>query len=81
MFLVDHTLFHSNTALSYSSEHYSEEEAIFFDDHKVITKQQKGHQSSSREAFIEVQLFHEHQQVFDLSFKDPVAAFIESYIS
>jgi hypothetical protein len=81
IFRVDHNLCHSNTALSSHSEYYSEEEVIVFDDHKVITKEQKGNQSSNREAVIEMQLFPEDQEVSDFSFKDPVAAFIESYIS
>ena len=59
IFLADHNLCHSNNALSLSSEHYSEEEVIVFDDHKLITKEQESHQSSGKKAVIEVQLFHE----------------------
>jgi hypothetical protein len=59
IFRFDYNLFDLNTALSLSFEHYSEEEVIVFDDHKVITKEQKGHQSSSREAVIDVKLFPE----------------------
>ena len=81
IFLAHHNLCHSNTALSLSSEHYSEEEVIVFDDHKLITKEQESHQSSGRKAVIEVQIFHEDQQISDISFKYPVAAYIESYIS
>ena len=81
IFLADHDLCHSNTSLSLTSEHYSEEEVIVFYDHKLITKEQESHQYSGRKAVIEVQLFHEYQQISDISFKDPVAAYIESYIS
>lgn len=81
IFRVDHNLCHSNISPSLSSKNYFEEEVIVFDDHKVITKEQEGNQSSNREAIIEMQLFREDQEVFDFSFKDLVAAFIEPYIS
>ena len=61
IFRADHNLCHSNTALSSSLEHFSEEEVIVFDDHKVITKEQEGHQFSGREAVIEVQQFPKDQ--------------------
>jgi len=80
MFLADHNFCHLNTAISSSSEHYSEEEVVVFDDHKLISREQEGHKSCSRGTIINVQLFPKDQQVSDLSFKDPVAAFIESYI-
>jgi hypothetical protein len=88
IFKTDHDLCHSNTALSSSSENFSEEKVIVFDDHNVITKEQEVNQSSNRrtvmveqEVSIDIQLFPEDQHVSDLCFKDPVAAFIESYIS
>ena len=80
IFLADHNLYHSNTYLSLSSEHYSEEEVIVFYDHKLITKEQESHQSSGKKEVIKVQLFHEDQQIPSISFKDPVAAYIESCI-
>jgi hypothetical protein len=81
IFIVDQNLCYSNTALSSFSEHCSEEEVIVFDDQKAITKESESHKYSSKEAVIEIQLFPEEKQVSDLSFKDPVAAFIESYFS
>jgi hypothetical protein len=81
MFTADHNLCYSNTAQSSSSEYCLEKEVIVFDDYKLITKEQEDNQSSSREAVVQVEFFPEDQQVFEFSFKDPVAAFIESYIS
>jgi len=43
MFLADYNPCHLNTALSSSSEHYSEEEVVVFDDHKLISREQEGH--------------------------------------
>ena len=51
------------------------------DDQKMITKESKNHKYSRKEAVIEIKLFPEEKQVSNLSFKDPVAAFIESYFS
>jgi hypothetical protein len=81
IFIVDQNICYSNTALSSFSEHYSEEEVKGFDDHKVIIKEEEGYQSFGREAVIQVEFFPEDQQISDISFKDPVATFIESYIS
>jgi hypothetical protein len=57
-------------------------------DHKLISRELEGDQSSSkgivtaeREAAIDVHFFPEDQYVSDLCFQDPVAAFMESYIS
>ena len=52
-----------------------------FDDYEVITKEQESHQTSGTEAVIEEKFFSEYQQILDISFKDPVVDFIESYIS
>jgi hypothetical protein len=70
------------------SDHFSEEKVIMINDHKLISRELEGDQSSSkgtvtaeREAAIDVQFFPEDQYVSDLCFQDPVAAFMESYIS
>jgi hypothetical protein len=82
MFLADHNPCHLNTALSSSYDHDSEERQIaIFYDHKLLSREQEIHQSSSKEVVMVEQVFSLDQHVYDLSFKDPVAAFMESYIS
>jgi hypothetical protein len=81
IFRADHNLCHSNPTLSSSTEHYSEEKVIVFDDHKVITKEQESNQSSNRGAVIDMHLFPEDGEFSYFSFKDPVSTFIESYLS
>jgi len=61
IFSVDSCSYDLNTSLSLSFEHYSKEEVIVFDDHNLITKEQEGHQSSSREVSIDVKLFPKDQ--------------------
>jgi hypothetical protein len=81
MFLVDHDPCHLNTALSSSSEHYSNEEIVVFNDHKLISKEQEDYHSSSRGTIMVEQEFSVDQHFSDLGFKDPMAAFMEFYIS
>jgi hypothetical protein len=52
-----------------------------FNVYEVITKEQESHQPSGTEEVIEEKFFPEYQHVLDISFKDLVADFIESYIS
>jgi hypothetical protein len=77
-----------NIDVSSSSKHFSEEKIIMIDKQDLISREQKDDQFSSKgkvmeehEAAINVQLFPEDQQVSDFCFKDPVAVFIECYIS
>ena len=58
------------------------------DDQSLITRKQEGHRFSNKgtvmdeqEAAINMQLFPESQHFFYLGLKDPVVAFMESYIS
>jgi hypothetical protein len=69
MFLADHNPCDLNTALSSSSEHFSEEEVVVIDDHKLISREQESHQSSSREAVMVEQVFFLDQHVSDLQFQ------------
>jgi hypothetical protein len=48
MFLTDHSPCHLSIAPSSSSEHYSDEEIVVFDDHKLISRELESDQSSSR---------------------------------
>ena len=88
MFLVYSNPYDVNlVSLSYC-EHYSDEEIVVFDDHKLISKGQEDDQSSWRgtvmaeqEAAIDVQLFPEEQHVSYLLFKNLVASFMELYFS
>jgi hypothetical protein len=81
MFLDDHNPCHLNTALS-SSEHYSEERQVaIFDDHKLLSRELGIHQSSSKKVVMVERVFSLDQHVYELGFKDPVATFMESYIS
>ena len=61
IFRANHDLCQSNTTLSSSFEHYSEEKVIVFGDYEVITKEQESHQPSGTEEFIEEQFFLEDQ--------------------
>ena len=81
MFLDDHSPFHLNVALYLSSEHYFDEEIVVFDDHKLISREPESDNSSSRGTVMDEQLFFEDQHVYDLLFKDPVAAFMDLYFS
>ena len=69
IFRADHDLCQSNTTLSSSFEHYSEEKAIVFDDYEVITKEKESHQPSGTEEVIEEKFFPEYQHVLDISLK------------
>jgi hypothetical protein len=51
------------------------------DDQDLITIELEGHQFSNKEAVMVEQVFSMDQHVYDLGFKDPVATFMESYIS
>ena len=81
MFLVDQNQYDVNLVLSLSYEHHSEEMIVTTDDQDLITRELESHQSSSREAVMVEQVFSVDQHVSDLCFKDPVATFMESYIS
>jgi hypothetical protein len=88
IFLADHYRYDLNSVLSLSNEHHSEEMIVTIDDQDPIIKELESPQFSNRktiiakqEAAIDIQLFPEYQQISDFSFKDPVAAFIELYIS
>jgi hypothetical protein len=81
MFLTDPYSYDFNIVLSSSSEHFSEEKVIMMDDQDLGSREQKGHQSSSREVVMVEQVFSMDQHVSHLYFKDPVEAFIEFYIS
>jgi hypothetical protein len=81
MFLTDHNPCHLNIALSLSFEHYSEEEVVLIDDQDLITIELEGHQFSNKETVMIEQVFSMDHHVYDLGFKDPVATFMESYIS
>jgi len=87
MFLADHNPCHLNTSLSSSSGHFSEEKVIMIDDQDLISREQEGDQSSSKgtimveqKAAIDVKLFPKHQHVSNISFNDPVEAFMELYL-
>lgn len=81
MFLIDQNPYDVNPVLSSSCEHYSKEEVVMIDDEDLIIREQEGHQFSSREAVMFEQGFSMDQHVYDLSFKDLVTAFMESYFS
>lgn len=81
IFYVDPYSYDSNITLSSSSEYFSEEKFIMIDDQDLILKEQKYDQSSGRETIINDQDFCIDQHVSDLCFKDPMAAFMECYIS
>ena len=80
MFLTDPYSYDFNIVLSSSSEHFSEEKVIMMDDQDLNSREQNGHQSSSREVVMVEKVFSMDQHVSCLCFKDPVAAFIEFYI-
>jgi hypothetical protein len=88
IFSTDPYSYDLNIVVSSSSEHFSEKKVIMIDNQDLISREQEDDQFSSRgtvmaeqEAAIDVQLFPKNQYVSDLYFKDPVATFIESYIS
>jgi hypothetical protein len=82
MFLDDHNPCHLNTSLSSSYDHdYEERQISIFYDHKLLSREQEIHQYFSKEVFMVEQVFSCDQHVYDLSFKYPVATFMESYIS
>ena len=88
MFISDHMFCYSNHALSSSPECCSEEEAIVFNDHKESIKESENHKSFSKgkimvghEPAINIQFLPKIQHVSEMCIKDPVAAFIESYVS
>jgi hypothetical protein len=82
MFLTDHYPCDLNTALSSSYDHdFEEGKTTIFYDHKLLLREQESNYSSSREAIIVEKVFSMDQHVYDLGFKDPVATFMESYIS
>jgi hypothetical protein len=80
-FLIDPNLYDVNLLLSSSCSHYYEEEVVVIDDQDLIIREQESNQPSSREAVMVEQEFFVDQHVSDLNFKDPVVAFMESYIS
>jgi hypothetical protein len=74
--------------VSSSSKHFSKEKIIMIDKQDLISREQKNDQFSSKgtimeehEVAINVYLFPKDQQVSYFYFKDPVAVFIECYIS
>jgi hypothetical protein len=79
MFLDDHSPCHLRIAPSSSAEHYSDEEIVVFDDHKLISREPESDHSSSKGTIMAEQEFFVDQHVFDLPFKYLVAAFMESY--
>jgi hypothetical protein len=80
MFLADPNPYDVNHVLLSSCDHYSEEEVVVFDDHKLISREPEDDQSSSRGKVMVEQEFSVDQHFSDLGFKDPVVAFMESYI-
>ena len=81
---LNHTDIYSydvNPILSSYYEHYSQKEILMIDDQDLIIREQEGHQFFSTEAVIFEQGFFVDQHVFDHGFKDPVAAFMDSYFS
>jgi hypothetical protein len=54
---------------------------LSFDDQELISKGQKGYLFSSKGGMYAWKLFSVDQHVSNLSFKDPVAAYMESYVS
>jgi hypothetical protein len=81
MFLDDLNSYDFNIVLSSSPEQYSKEEVVVFDDHNLLSREPESHQSSSIEEVMVEQVFSLDQHVYELSFKDPMATFMESYIS
>jgi hypothetical protein len=81
MFLTDHYPCDLNTALSSSYDHDFEGKTTIFYDHKLLLREQESNQSSGREAIMVEKVFSMDQHVYDLGFKDSMAAFMESYIS
>ena len=59
MFLANLYPYDANPILLSSCNHYAEEKFEIFDDHKLILREQEGHQFSSRGTAIDVQLFPE----------------------
>jgi hypothetical protein len=47
----------------------------------LLTREQEGYLFASKEAFMDEKLFSVDQHASDLGFKDPVAAYMESYVS
>jgi len=81
IFLADHYQCDLNPVLSPYFDHYFEERTITTDDQNLIIKEKEGSQFLNKEIVMDMQLIVVDQYVADFSFKDPVAAYMESYVS
>jgi hypothetical protein len=82
MFLADLSSCDENPIWLSSCEHYSDEEIVVFDDYELVSREPEDDLSSFREIVMVEQVFSiEEQHVSYLLFKDPVAAFMDSYFS
>jgi hypothetical protein len=81
MFLADHSYDVLNPVAPLSCDHYYEEEMEIVDDQELVSKEQGGNLFASRENFTEEQLDLLKQPGFCHIIHDPVAIYMESYIS
>ena len=63
------------------SDYFYEEEIVIFDNQELITRGQESHLFSNKGKSIYRQSFFLNQQASDHGFDDPVAAYMESYVS
>jgi hypothetical protein len=81
VFLVDHSYDVLNPTAPLSCDHSYEEETATVDDQELVSKEQGGHLFASRENFTEEQPGLLKQPGFCHIIHDPVAIYMESYIS
>jgi hypothetical protein len=81
MFLVDHSYDVLNLAAHLSCDHSYEEETTNVDDQELVSKEQEGNLFTSKEIFAEEHPGLLKQPGFCHSIHDPVAIYMESYIS
>jgi hypothetical protein len=81
MFLVDHSYDVLNPFAPLSCDHSYEEETTIVDDQELVSKEQGGNLFASRENFTEEQPGLLKQPGFCHIIHDPVAIYMESYIS
>jgi hypothetical protein len=77
IFLADNDQYALNPFSSSYYEHQSEERVVVMDDQDLITRELEGHQYSNKEVIMDETFMDQHAS--DFSFKDPVAALMESY--
>jgi hypothetical protein len=81
MFLADHSCDALNPVVPLSYDHSYEGETAIVGDQELVSKEQGGHLFASREAFTEEQPGPLKQPEFCHVIHDPVAIYMESYVS